>query len=131
MITLLTTIMGLSVTATILVLIRKDRLHASTGFGWVLVAICFFFLGLAPYSFDRLAGILGVKYPPALAFALAIAVILIKLLQSDTRYSSLRVRHERLIQRVALLELQNRKVHSEHPDATHNSSTLGKDKEAI
>ena len=52
MVPLLTGLIGLAVAATILLLIRKDKLHASNGLGWFIVAGLFSTLGLAPKAFD-------------------------------------------------------------------------------
>jgi hypothetical protein len=110
MVSFLTGLIGLSVTATILLLIRNDKLHAANGLGWVIVAGVFATLGLAPKAFDELARFLGVNYSPALALTLCVTMIIIKLLLHDIHYSRLRVRHQRLVQRMALIETELRRV---------------------
>jgi hypothetical protein len=67
-------------------------------------------LGLAPGVFDQLASRIGVAYPPALAFTLALAVVAIKLLIDDIERSRLKMRQTRLIQRMALLESELRRL---------------------
>jgi hypothetical protein len=67
-------------------------------------------LGLAPGVFDQLASQVGVAYPPALAFTLALAVVAIKLLIDDIERSRLKMRQTRLIQRMALLENELRRL---------------------
>ena len=81
-------------------------------------------LGLAPGVFDQLASRVGVAYPPALAFTLAIAVVAIKLLIDDIERSRLKMRQTRLIQRVALLEneLRRLKEQSHEPEARSESA---------
>ena len=110
MVTLLTGLIGLAVAIAILLLIRKDKLHAANGLGWFIVAGLFATLGLAPKAFDELARFLGVDYPPTLALTLCVALIIIKLLLDDLHHSSLRVRHQRLVQRMALIETELRRV---------------------
>lgn len=110
MVPLLTGLIGLAVTTTILLLIRKDKLHAANGLGWFIVAGLFAALGLAPKAFDELARFLGVNYSPALALTLCVVLIIIKLLVHDIHYSRLRVRHERLVQRMALIETELRRA---------------------
>ena len=110
MVPLLTGLIGLAVATTILLLIRKDKLHAANGLGWFIVAGLFATLGLAPKAFDELARFLGVNYSPALALTLCVAIIIVKLLLDDIHYSRLRVRHQRLVQRMALIETALRRV---------------------
>ena len=131
MIALLTTTIGLAITVTIFVLIRKDRLHTANGLGWLFVAICFAFLGAAPSVFDQLAAFWGIKYPPTLALSLAVAIIVVKLLLNDIHYSSLRVRHQRLVQRMALLESQLRKARDNPKDSEEISGTHQKEDSSI
>ena len=80
-------------------------------------------LGLAPGAFDQLASRIGIAYPPALAFTLALAVVAIKLLIDDIERSRLKMRQTRLIQRIALLEneLRRLKEQSREPEAPSES----------
>ena len=81
-------------------------------------------LGLAPGVFDQLAARVGIVYPPALAFTLALAVVAIKLLIDDIERSRLKMRQTRLIQRMALLEneLRRLKEQSREPEVSGESS---------
>ena len=97
---------GFTVAATIVLLIKSDKINANSGVGWIAVAIVFCSLGFAPSIFDRLAIFIGIHYPPTLAFTLAIGSIVLKLLIDDIRYTRLSVRHQRLLQRLALLETE-------------------------
>ena len=110
MITLVTSLIGLGSALIIFVLIRNDQLHASHGIAWVIAALAMALLGLAPGVFDQLASRVGVAYPPALAFTLALAVVAIKLLIDDIERSRLKMRQTRLIQRIALLENELRRL---------------------
>jgi hypothetical protein len=104
MIGVLTSVIGLSVSALIIWLVRKDRLHVNHALGWMVVAAAFALLGLAPSLMDDLASLVGVAYPPALALTLAITVLVIKTLSMDIERSRLQVRIQRLTQRLAMLE---------------------------
>ena len=110
MIPLLTSAIGLSVALLIVLLIRHDRLHVTHGLGWLLAAIIMAGLGFAPAFFDNIAVQLGVSYPPALAFSIGFAVIIIKLLIDDIERSQLKMRQTRLIQRMAILETEVRRM---------------------
>ena len=111
MITLITSLIGLSSALIILVLIRNDRLHASHGIAWILAALIMAMLGLAPGIFDQIASRLGVTYPPAHAFTVALAAVAIKLLIDDIERSRLKMRQSRIVQRMAILEKELRKAH--------------------
>lgn len=104
MIGILTSVIGLSVSALIIWLVRKDRLHVNHALGWMVVAAAFALLGLAPSLMDDLASLVGVAYPPALALTLAITVLVVKTLSMDIERSRLQVSIERLTQRLAMLE---------------------------
>ena len=110
MITLITSLIGLGSAFIIFVLIRNDQLHASHGIAWIMAALIMALLGLAPGVFDQIASRVGVAYPPALAFTLALAVMAIKLLIDDIERSRLKMRQTRLIQRIALLENELRRL---------------------
>ena len=104
MITVITSIFGLVVAGFLLHLMRKDHLHVSHGVGWSIAIALSAFLGFAPGIFDYLAQTLGVSYAPILGVSIAIAALLIKALLSDIESTRLKVKQQRLIQRIALLE---------------------------
>ena len=94
---------GLLGTVLIIVLIRKDRLHAHHGLRWILVALCFVILVLFPGIIDRLAQNIGIGYPPILALTLGISLLVIKILLMDIERSKIEMRNQRLIQRMPAL----------------------------
>ena len=124
MITLVTSLIGLGSALIIFVLIRNDQLHASHGIAWIVAALVMALLGLAPGVFDQLAARVGVAYPPALAFTLALAVVAIKLLIDDIERSRLKMRQTRLIQRMAMLENELRRLKEQSP-ATETEQSDG------
>lgn len=109
MVSIITGAIGLSAAAAILFLMRRDRLHAAHGTGWVVVAAGFALLGFAPGLIDGLAAYLNIDYPPVLAITIGITVIVIKLLLMDIERARIEVRNQRLTQRVAMLEAMIRK----------------------
>lgn len=112
MIPLITSAIGLSVATLIILLIRTDRLHVTHGQTWLFAAVVMASLGFAPALFDNIAVKLGVSYPPALAFSLGFAVVIVKLLIDDIERSRLKVRQTRLLQRIALLETEIRRLNN-------------------
>jgi hypothetical protein len=123
LITLITSLIGLGSALIIFILIRNDQLHASHGIAWVVAALIMALLGLAPGVFDQLAARVGVAYPPALAFTLALAVVAIKLLIDDIERSRLKMRQTRLIQRMALLENELRRLQEQSCDLQASSAS--------
>ena len=110
MIPVVTSAVGLTVAALIILLIRTDRLHVTHGMGWLVAALVMAGLGFAPGIFDAAAARLGITYGPALAFTIGFGVILIKLLLDDIERSNLKMRHTRMVQRMAILENEVRQV---------------------
>ena len=58
---------------------------------------------------------LSVSYAPVLGIAIAIAALVIKALLTDIEISKMRVRQQRLVQKVALLESELREVTGRPP----------------
>ena len=112
MVSLVTGSIGIVIAVLIIGLIRKDRLHVHHGLGWMLVAIIFALLGVFPGIIDKLAQSLGIGYPPILAMTLGIAALTIKVLMMDIERSRLEMRNQRLIQRVAMLEADLKKLNT-------------------
>ena len=110
MIAVITSAIGLSVATLIILLIRTDRLHVTHGLAWLFAAVVMASLGFAPALFDTIAIKLGVSYPPALAFSVGFAVVIVKLLIDDIERSRLKMRQTRLLQRMALLESELRRA---------------------
>ena len=115
MVSIVTGTIGLLVAAIIIVLMRKDSLHAQHGLGWIIVALCFALLGFSPEIIDYIARQFGVAYPPVLALTLGIAVLVIKILLMDIERSRIEVRNQRLIQRMAMLEADLKKLKKNLP----------------
>ncbi len=112
MVSLVTGSIGIVIAVLIIGLIRKDRLHVHHGLGWMLVALIFAMLGVFPGIIDQLAHVLGIGYPPILAMTLGIAALTIKILMMDIERSRLEMRNQRLIQRVAMLEADLKKLNA-------------------
>lgn len=115
MFSIVTGIIGLLVAFAIIILMRKDSLHAKHGVAWFVVALGFALLGFSPELVDRVAQYFGIAYPPVLALTLGIALLVVKILLMDIERSRIEVRNQRLIQRVAMLEANLKKLQkSEH-----------------
>ena len=121
MIPIITSIIGVTVSALILMLIRRDQLEASVGVAWILVAAGFCLLGFAPFLVDSLARLLNVAHAPSLAFSLALGAITLKLVYDDVQRSKAQITSKRLVQRIAILETRLRELEG------NTSNDLGKD----
>lgn len=115
LITLLTAVFGVLLSALMLYLMRRDHLQISHGLGWTLAILVCSLMGFAPSLFDAVAVGIGVSYAPILGIALAMAALVIKALLTDIEISKLKTREQRLIQKVALLESEIRDVTGRPP----------------
>lgn len=110
MVLLVTGIIGIATAITIVVLIRRDHLHVRYGLWWMAAAAVFALLGLFPAIVDRVAHALGIAYPPVLALTLGLVALLLKILVMDIERSRNAIKMQRLVQRLALLEADLRKM---------------------
>ena len=60
MFSIVTGIIGLLVAVIIIILMRRDHLHAQHGLGWIIVALGFALLGFSPEIIDRVAQNFGI-----------------------------------------------------------------------
>ena len=98
--------LGVVLAVGILLLVRRDRLHGSYALWWLLVAVGSLVVGFFPRLVDWLGIKLGVNYPPMLLVLVAIMAILLKLLGVDIDVTRRERRMRRLLQNVAILELE-------------------------
>lgn len=105
-----TSVLGAGLAFLILFLLRRDHLYLRDALFWVSAAAFSLIFGLSPRLMDRLAALAGVSYSPTFFLLIAVLVLLIKALMSDLAITSLRRDLRRLNQRVALLEIENKKI---------------------
>ena len=120
-----TAVIGLLVGFSIIYFIRKDRLLVRHGMGWIFVAVGLIFFGLFPELIDRAALWAGVAYPPTLAMIFGFSALILKALISDIEASRADVRVTRLVQRVAMLEADIRKLEQRGEGASSARSDTG------
>ena len=97
-------LLALGVVILILWLIRHERMPIKRSLWWLAVAVAIGIFGLFPQLVDQSAQLVGISYPPALLFTLAILTLLIKLLLEDMEVSAQQRRILRLAQKTAVLE---------------------------
>jgi hypothetical protein len=98
--------LGVLLAVGILWLVRRDHLHGSYALWWLLIAAGALLIGFFPSLVDWIGVRLGVAYPPMLLAMVAIIAMLLKLLGVDIDVTRRERRVRRLIQRVAILELE-------------------------
>ena len=118
---LFTAATGLFVAATIVYLIKRDRLQVRHGVSWMLVAALFALFGFAPSLLDRLAVSLGVAYSPTVALVVGGSALIIKAVSSDVERSLSEVKITRIVQRLAMLEADIRRLEKQ-VDQDHQES---------
>ena len=95
---------GLVVAVVILVLVRRDRLHASYAVWWFLLAGVILVLAIVPGIVDYVANKLGVHYPPIFLVVVALLLVFVKMLTMDISRSRQERKLRRLAQRLAIFE---------------------------
>ena len=98
-----TTFIGAIIFLVILILVRRGKLQERYALTWFAIGIIVVVFGFFPTIIDRLAGLAGVNYPPALLFAIAVGVLLIQNLYLFILASQNEVRIKELLQQVAVL----------------------------
>ena len=99
-------IVGLTLAAVIVVLLRRDQLYLRDALFWLAAAAASLLLALFPRFIDVIGGAAGVSYPPALLLAMVCAVLTIKGMFADIALTELRRDVRRLNQRVALVDAE-------------------------
>lgn len=99
-----TSLLGLGLALIILHLLRRDHIYILHGLFWIVIAALGALLGLWPGLIDRIAGWIGISYPPAALLLGAVLVLLVKSLYADITNTRLERQLRRLNQRVALMD---------------------------
>ncbi|QIR15137.1 DUF2304 domain-containing protein [Shewanella aestuarii] len=89
---------------TAFLLVRRDTILPGSAIRWTVLSVLILLLGIFPQLSDYAAKLLGIGYPPILPVLFACMILLMKALLNDIERTKDRVKIDRLIQRVALLE---------------------------
>ncbi|MBK9441063.1 MAG: DUF2304 domain-containing protein [Comamonadaceae bacterium] len=101
-----TSLLGLGLALVILHLLRRDHIYILHGLFWIVIAVLAVLLGFWPGLIDRIAGWVGISYPPAALLLGTVLVLLVKSLYADITQTQLERQLRRLNQRVALMDAQ-------------------------
>ncbi len=102
-------VIAVLIALSILYLIRRDRLQPRYAPWWLMAAAGIVIFGLMPSLIDLIGGKLGVNYPPILLVITAICLILLKMLKMDIDRSQREKQLRRLVQRLAILEEEQKR----------------------
>lgn len=105
--------LGVVIAVGILWLVQRDRMHGGYALWWLAVAAAALGIGFFPQVVDWIGSRLGVHYPPMLLVLAALAVIVVKLAAIDIDATVRERRLRRLLQKVAILELELRTLRAE------------------
>ena len=116
-------LLGLSLAALIIYLLRRDYLYLRDATFWLATAVISLLFALFPATVDWFGSLAGVAYPPALILALVCAVLTVKSLLGDIAQTQLRREVRRLNQRVALIDEAVKRVPSLNAQADAADTT--------
>lgn len=87
-------LLSILIIVNILISIRKNKLSVRNSFIWIVFCIGLLFMSIWPKSFDWLAQLLGISYPPALFLSIAVVVLFVVLFIQSKKIEDL---HKRVI----------------------------------
>lgn len=103
-------LLGLAVLATVINLVRTKKLREQYALLWLAIAALFAISPIVINSLDRVAYALGIDYPPALFFTMALLLFVLIMFQFSTTISDFGDRIKVLTQEIALLERRVREL---------------------
>jgi hypothetical protein len=94
---------GIAILLFILNLVRKKQLREQYALLWILAALVLCLSSVFIHGLERLSHLVGIYYPPAFLFLVAILLILILQFHFSTVISHLKEQNKALIQDVGIL----------------------------
>lgn len=94
---------GLAILLFILNLVRKKQLREQYALLWIVASLVLCLSAVFIHGLERLSHLVGIYYPPAFLFLVAILMILILQFHFSTVISNLREQNKSLIQDVGIL----------------------------
>ena len=95
-----TATIGILVVFSLLYLIRKNSIYVRYTFWWLAICGGILLFSIFPQLSDVIVRFLGISYPPALIFFIAILMLFVKILSMDIERSRQEIRIRRLVQRL-------------------------------
>ncbi|MBI1798817.1 MAG: DUF2304 domain-containing protein [Candidatus Eisenbacteria bacterium] len=101
---------GIAMLLFILNLVRRKQLREQYSLLWILSAVVLVLSAVFIRSVDRLAHVVGIYYPPAFLFLIAILMVLILQFHFSTVISNLREQNKSLTQDLGILSAEVREL---------------------
>jgi hypothetical protein len=99
-------LVGLSMLVFILNLVRRKRLREQYSLLWIFSAVVLVLCAIFTRTVDRLAHLVGIYYPPAFLFLVAILMVLVLQFHFSTVISNLREQNRSLTQDLGILSAE-------------------------
>lgn len=103
-------LVGLAILVFMLNLVRKKHIREQYSLLWIVAAVVLVLSAVFSPVVDRLAHLVGIYYPPAFLFLIAILMILVLQFHFSTVISTLREQNKALIQDVGILTSELRSL---------------------
>lgn len=103
---LLILISGLAFVGVILSLVVKRKISERNSLVWLTGALIILILSIVPNILDRIAGLVGVDYPPALLFLFSTLILFLIILYQSIQISVLGAQLKELAQKMALHDVK-------------------------
>ena len=108
-------LVGLAILFVILDRVRRKQLREQYALLWILTAIVLCLSAVFIGGVEKLSHLVGIYYPPAFLFLVAIAMILVLQFHFSTVISNLREQNKALIQDVGILASELRDLRAKEP----------------
>jgi hypothetical protein len=109
-------LLGLGLLLFILDTVRRKRLREQYSLLWILAAAVLSAAALGIRSIEKLSHLVGIYYPPAFLFLIAILMVLVLQFHFSTVISDLREQNKSLTQDLGLLAAELRALQRERGD---------------
>ena len=101
-------LLGLAMLALVLNLVRRKQLREQYSLLWILASIVLTLCAVFIRAVDRLAHAIGIYYPPAFLFLVAIVIVMVLQFHFSTVISNLREQNKSLTQDLGILSAEVR-----------------------
>jgi hypothetical protein len=118
--------LGLVLFFGVLLLVRRGALHGRLAVGWLALGAAGLAIGMFPGWADTVGLWFGVSYPPMLVAFIGLILVALKALAQDVQSSQREQEMRRLVQRVAMLDLELRQLgqrRTDEPTASASAET--------
>jgi hypothetical protein len=97
-------------------LLRRGRLRERHAIWWLVAGVLALIAGIFPQTLEWASRLVGVELPVNLVFFVSIAILFLVALQASSELTRLEAKTRTLAERVAILELELRKLRDKKND---------------